>query len=174
MVQNRMAVIKNKRLTNFFVKQAGFGLIEIIAGVAIISIFIFGLTAVSRLALRLNEKNVQNIKAGFLLEEGIEAVKILRDGGWTANIAALGVNVPYYFDFNGSAWKATTTNVFIDGVFERRFIVADVLRDASDDIASLGGPDPNTKKISISVSWLARAGTTTETLSTYITNLFNN
>lgn len=155
-------------------QKSGFGLVEIIIGVAIISASLFSLAAVSQISLRLAQTSRQNIKAGFLLEEGVEAVKFLRDAGWDTNIASLTAGVPYYLNFNGTSWESTYVNSYIDGVFERSFVIEDVYRDANDDIAESGDFDLNTKKISVFVSWETPTGTMTKSISTYITNIFNN
>jgi len=156
------------------VLKSGFGLLEIIIGVAITATFIFTAMEVSRFSLRLSEATIRKAKTAFLLEEGIEAVKFLRDSGWDANIGSLTGGTNYYLNFDGSKWQATTTNIFIDEVFERKFILNDVNRNADDDISDFGNPDPDTKKISVSVSSQGRTGTSTEQISAYITNLFNN
>ena len=65
--------------------------------------------------------------------------------------------------------------MYVDNIFERIFTIENVGRDANDDIIGSGGiNDPDTKKIVVSVSWRGRNGTTTESMSTYITNLFSN
>jgi len=143
--------------------KSGFGLLEIVVGVTVISVSFFGLMSVSQISLRLVEKGAQNIQAAFLIEEGIEAVKFLRDSGWNANIAPLNLNTDYYFSFNNSMWLATTSQIIIDGVYERYFTVEEVYRDANDDIASSGTLDPNTKKINMSVFWQIRTGQTAKT-----------
>ncbi len=147
---------------------------EIVIGLSVITLFLFGVLAVARLSARLSQENANNIKAAFLLEEGTEALKILRDAGWTANIASLAVASDYYFSFNNSQWQADASDVFIDGIFERKFRLENVYRDGQDRIADSGSLDPNTKKVSLSVSWRQRSATTTKTISTYLTNLFNN
>jgi len=150
----------------------GFGVAEIVVAVAVISLSIFGLLSVASASLKMLRGNTTNIQAAFLLEEGVEAVKILRDSGWGANITPLNAGTNYYLAFNGTTWKATTTNAFIDGTFERKFIVSNVNRNGNDDIAASGALDPNTKKITVSVSWLSKTGTTTKSISTYVTKLF--
>ncbi|PIQ69447.1 MAG: hypothetical protein COV90_01360, partial [Candidatus Tagabacteria bacterium CG11_big_fil_rev_8_21_14_0_20_41_11] len=79
-------------------------------GVSIISLSIFSLTAVSNLALKLTEESARNTQASFLLEEGVEALKILRDSSWSANIAPLASGTVYYFAFTNHNWQATSTN----------------------------------------------------------------
>jgi type II secretory pathway pseudopilin PulG len=150
----------------------GFGIAEIVVAVAIIALSIFGLLSVASVSLKTLRNNTANIQAAFLLEEGVEAVKILRDSGWSVNIVPLGAETNYYLAFNGATWKATTTNAFIDNLYERKFSVNEINRDGNDDIAASGILDPNTKKITVFVSWLSNNGTTTKSISTYITKLF--
>lgn len=150
----------------------GFGVAEIVVAVAVISLSVFGLLTVASVSLKTLRANTNNIQAAFLLEEGVEAVRVLRDSGWSANISPLGIGTNYYLSFNGTTWQATTTNVFIDNFFERKFVVSNVNRDGNDDIAASGTLDLNTKKITVSVSWPSQTGTTTKSISTYMTKLF--
>ncbi len=149
----------------------GFGLIEVIVGVAIISISFLGLMSVANLSFKILQKSSNNIKAGFLLEEGVEAVKIIRDSGWS-NISSLSNGVNYYLNYNGTTWLTTTTPVYVDNLFERKFVSSEVYRDINDDIADSGTVDLDTKKITISVSWEENGNTVIQSFSTYITNLF--
>ena len=153
-------------------REGGFGLIEIVVGVSIISVAFFALMQVANISLRILKANENNLKATFLLEEGLEAVKIMRDSGWDSNIGSLSNDADYYFEFNGSTWLSTTTNISIDNFFERKFVLGGVYRDINDDIASSGSIDVNTKKVSVFVSWVDGRGETTKMISTYITNLF--
>ena len=150
--------------------KSGFGLLEIVVGVTVISVSFFGLMSVSQISLRLVEKGAQNIQAAFLIEEGIEAVKFLRDSGWNANIAPLNLNTDYYFSFNNSMWLATTSQIIIDGVYERYFTVEEVYRDANDDIVPSGTQDPDTLAILVRVSWQERGRTHTVEIASYLTN----
>lgn len=154
--------------------QKGFGVLEIVIGIAILSFSLLGLFMVSHISLKIIDDDTGNIQAGFLLEEGLEAVKVLRDSGWDANIKTLNAGSNYYLTFNGSTWQSTTTNTYIDNVFERKFILENVNRDINDDISVSGTPDQDTKKVTVYVSWLGRNSTTTKSISTYITNLYGN
>ena len=161
---------KNKRSP----AQAGMGLIEIIIGSAIILSAILAAnttyTTYTQYALA-NEKNVQ---AAYLLEEGVEVTYFLRDKSWTANIASLSPATAYYLNFIGGTWATTTTPVYVDGQFLRKINVALVNRDSNDDIAGAGTNDPNTRKITVSIDYFQGHATTTKSLSTYITNIYNN
>ncbi len=148
----------------------GFGLIEVVVGAAIISIAFLGLMSVANLSFKILQKSSNNIKAGFLLEEGAEAVKIIRDSGWN-NISSLSNGVNYYLNYNGVTWATSTTLVYVDN-FERKFVLNEVLRDANDDISPSGVVDPDTKKVTISVFWKEGGSAVVQTFSIYITNLF--
>ena len=152
----------------------GIGLIEAVAGISIISVFIFSLMLASQLSQKIVGESVRNIQAYFLLEEGADAVKILRDTGWSSGISGLSAGTDYFFSYNGTTWVSAANNVYIDGIFERKFNLNNVYRDVNDDIAVSGTLDSGTKKATVSVSWRGRTGTTTKSASFYLTNLFSN
>lgn len=154
--------------------QKGIGLIEAVAGISIISVFIFSLMLASQLSQKIVGESVRNTQSSFLLEEGVDAVKILRDTGWNSGIGSLTVGTNYFFSYNGTTWVSTANNVYVDGIFERKFKLDNVYRDANDDIAGSGTLDSGTKKATVSVSWRGRTGTTTKSASFYLTNLFSN
>lgn len=153
--------------------RRGFGMIEMVIGSAILSVSLLGISTFFQLALKTSNVTGLSIKGDYLLEEGVEAVKLLRDAGYANNISALSISTPHYLVWNGTSWATTTTNTFIDGFFERSFTVTNVARDISDDIAA-GVSDPDTKLITVSVAWNTRGATTTRSITTYITDLFNN
>jgi len=152
----------------------GIGLIEAVAGVSIISVFIFSLMLASQLSQKIVGESVRNTQASFLLEEGVDAVKILRDTGWDSGIGNLAAGTDYYFSYNGTTWVSANSNVYMDGIFERKFVLNNVYRNTSDDIAASGTLDSGTKKATVSVSWRGRTGTTTKSASFYLTDLFFN
>ncbi len=154
--------------------QAGMALVEILIGSAIISVGI--LAAISSFNAYTNYAlaNQKNIQAGYLLEEALEAVTFLRDGGWTANISRFSTTTTYYLAFTGSAWATTTTPQYVDGEFLRSVRVYDVKRNGLDVISSSGTFDPNTKLVTATVDYFQGHATTTKSISTYITNIHGN
>src|SRR3989339_274197 len=152
----------------------GIGLIEAIAGISIVSIFIFSLMRASQLSQRIVGESVRSAQASFLLEEGVDTVKIFRDTSWSSGIGNLAAGTDYYFSYNGTTWISTNNNVYIDEIFERKFVLNNVYRNASDDIAASGTLDGGTKKATVSVSWRGRTGTTTKSAPFYLTDLFSN
>ncbi|KKR53611.1 MAG: hypothetical protein UT90_C0006G0023 [Parcubacteria group bacterium GW2011_GWA1_40_21] len=173
-----ITIIKQMRSSQKFLnkfhksKSKGFGLIEIIIGSAILTVSLIAISTYFQKSLQLSQDSGKTVQAGFLLEEGVEVVKFFRDTSWV-NISGLTAGTSYYLQFDGTKWATTSSNVFVDGIFERKFVVDNVSRDANDDIVSSGGTnDADTKKATVSVSWLGRNGTTTKSISTYITNIF--
>ena len=152
----------------------GIGLIEAVAGISIVSIFIFSLMLATQLSQKIVGESVRNIQASFLLEEGVDAVKIFRDTSWSSGIGNLVAGQNYFFSYNGTTWISANSNVYVDEIFERKFVLNNVYRDANDDIAPSGTLDSGTKKATVSVSWRGRTGTTTKSASFYLTDLFSN
>lgn len=155
--------------------KRGISVVELVVASAIIlavtSVVFSSYTLTSRLALQ----NTPFLQASLLAEEGTEAIRVMRDFGWSANIASLTSGATYRFYFNGSTWVSTTTVSMIDGVFDRTFVLSDVNRDAGFNIVTSGGnPDAGAKKVTVSVAWKNGLSTTTKSVESYIFNTFNN
>lgn len=155
----------------------GFTLVEIVLGIGMITMFFLANSYYYRQILNVSQQTTRHIQAGFLLEEGVEAVKLLRDQGWTTQITTLTNGTTYYLYWSGTAWTATTTPQLIENVFTRSFIMSSVSRNGSDNIVASGGTlDTGTKKVVMSVSWPLKSGTgsSTESIETYIANILSN
>lgn len=149
----------------------GFGILEIVIALALISLSLFALVNVLAIASRAVDESIHQDQAAFLLEEGFEAAKIIRDSGWS-NISFLALNTPYYLVFSGGAWQFTATPQTIDGIFQRTVVFGPVFRDENDNIAASGTEDVNSRKITIGVSWNERGVARNIEAVSYITNLF--
>lgn len=149
---------------------------ETVVGAAILIVLMLGLAQVGQFTFRLVDESNLKLRAAFLTEEGIEAVRILRDATWSANITPLALDTDYYPAFSSGAFSlGTMPQVPVDGTFDRRVRFAAVQRDSADDIVESGGTlDPNTRRVTVNVSWQNRGRTNTTSISTYLTNLFNN
>ncbi len=163
-----MKTVKHK---NYKINNSGFGLIEVVIGAAIISISLFGMVSMFSKSIQISREVGKKVQASFLLEEGVEAVRIMRDSSWS-NISSLSNSTDYYLVFSNGSWATSTMNTFIDGKFERKFVLSNVYRDSNDDIATSGTLDTGIKKITVSVSWFGKNSTTTESVSAYLANLF--
>jgi hypothetical protein len=159
----------------FELKQKGAGLVEVVVGAAIVTLVVISLLATYGLYLTQGLENVGRVQAALISEEGIEALKFMRDASWTTNIVPLTASSTYYLVYSGGIWDSTTSPVMIDGKFVRTFTLYNVSRDTNSNIVTSGGTnDPGTKKATVSVSWRISTGTTTKQVSTYLFDLYGN
>lgn len=155
-------------------KKRGFGLVEMLVGATVLSVSLLGISSFFQKTLEVSSITQSAVQGDYLLEEGVEAIKLFRDAGYANNIAKLSTTTPTYLTWNGTSWATSSANVFIDGRFERKIMVNEVLRNASEDISETGTLDPQTRLVAVSVAWNVKGATTTRTIQTYITNIFNN
>lgn len=161
-------------MTHAPTQKKGFGMVEILVGSAILLTVIIASVGVISQIRDLERRTTSVIRANYLLLEGIDVAKILRDNGWTSNVTTLSLDTPYYLVWSSSAWGATTVLSVIDGFFYRTISFSAVYRDGSDNIATSGTLDAGTLLITSSVSWWFDGATTTKTFQTYITDLYGN
>jgi len=137
-------------------KTRGAGLIEVLVGAAVIAAILLGVVSVFNFFLKSGVKTTTKLQAGFLVEEGIEAARSLRDRSWSEFSDLSGGTHHLAFD---TFWQATSSEQLIDGTFMRTVTISDAYRRVSDnDIVPFESPDPktadsNTKKVTVSVSW---------------------
>jgi len=161
--------------------RRGYSLIEIAVAIALVMAFVSSIVAASHFELKAVNESARKGKAAFLLEEGLEAVRILRDRGWSDNIGPLVSGSTYYPVFSIN-WKVVATDPgLIDGLFTRTVVFDDVWRRNSDsDIVDVSSGDaktldPNTKQVTVTVSWPGPGGAAREeSIATYLTNIFQN
>jgi len=140
----------------------GFGLVEVVVGAAILSVAFVGLAAAFQLALQVNRDTLHNLQAHFLLEEGVEVMRLLRDQSWE-NISTLSTTTSYSIVFENGTWATSTDEMFISNMFKRTVTIEDVYRDSTDDITQNGGTyDPGTRKVSVSIARSDGMATTTK------------
>ncbi len=158
-------------------QKNGFGLVEVLVAVAIIAITSVSIFNVYTAYLRAELNNVKGLKAAFLMEEGLEVVRLLRDTSWSSYIAPVTASSTQYLNWTGSAWQFTATPQMIDTRYARTVVFTPVYRDANDRIAASGTLDPNTRGFTVAVAWPddnTALSTTTKQISSYITNLYGN
>lgn len=149
--------------------KQGSVLVEVLVAAAIILITFLILTATLQKSVQLAQASLARQQANLLIEEGAEAVKLIRDTSW-ASITAVPTNTTRYLAFSGGTWAITSTPATIDG-FTRTISIDDVMRSATDDIAGSGTLDTGTKKVTVTVSWQAKGATQTESLVFYIADI---
>ncbi|MBI2175408.1 MAG: hypothetical protein HYU35_01605 [Parcubacteria group bacterium] len=149
----------------------GFGLLELVIVIGVVSVSMFALLGAGQVAHRAVGEASRRQQAVFLLEEGMEALRLLRDDAWS-NISGLNTGQSYALSFIGGTWEATTAPQYVEGLFERTFMLREVFRDTGDNIATGGTLDPETRHAEVRVSWSSRGATSTIMGTSWITNLF--
>lgn len=156
-------------------KNTGFGLMEIIAASAVMVMVVLAVFDAFSVYIRTSKNNLDSVKASYLAEEGIEAVKIMRDAGWIQKISTITEGTAFRVGWNGTTWTSTSSSALIDGKFDRVIVLNNACRDGgTNSFIQCGTSDPNARKVSVAVSWRNNNATTTKVLETYITNLFEN
>ncbi len=151
--------------------RRGTGLIEVMVAASIVTLLVVGITSMYGLVIRSSREAIRGTQSSLLLEEGLEAVRVIRDASWSA-VDNASIGTSYTLVWTGTTWSLGATPVLIDGTFDRRVVFGNVYRDAGDDIAASGTLDPQTLRVDVTVSWNTGVATTSRTISTYIGNLF--
>lgn len=154
--------------------QRGIGLVEVLVAVFIFTVILSSLVFISNLYLSGTTDSLRNTQAAYLAEEGVEAIKTIRDNSWD-DIISIPTNNKRYLNFSiaSSTWQVSTDEEMI-GIFSRSFVTDVVNRDSNGDISLSGVEDVNTKKIIVTISWNGKKGIITKNLITYITNITSN
>lgn len=152
--------------------KKGSMMVEVLVAVAIITIAVLSATGVAQKSVSIARQSTHHLQAAVLLEEGAEAVRVMRDNAWT-NISSLTAGTTYYPTFSGGTWTLSTTPNTVDN-FTRTVVVSNVNRDSvSGDIVTSGGVlDTGTRLVTVTLNWNEGVNTQTKTLSFYITDLF--
>ncbi|MFH1188836.1 MAG: LamG-like jellyroll fold domain-containing protein [bacterium] len=166
---------KDKNISSFrekfffyFRRNEGMNLIEVIlAG----SIFVIGVTALVSMLLYGQEGTVsggEQSRAVFLAEEGLEAIRNIRDEAWNEIEAGTGAVM-----VGGSEWVYVPgPGEVIDSFYTRTVTIEDVCRDSSNLIVDCPGSytDLYTKKATVDVTWKKRGVDRDVERVTYLTN----
>lgn len=164
-------ILKNQNINN----NKGFSLIEVLVACAVISLTSIALMSSISKGVNLSNRALRQVQASNLIEEGVEAIKSIRDNDWNI-ISNLSLNTNYYlsFDTNINTWSLGTNPIeAIDGIFTRKVIFSQVNRDANDDISATGTLDVGIKKVNVEVSWATPSGINFKSLNFYLANIFN-
>ena len=147
-------------------------MIEMLIAVSIISVSILVMMTVSQKSVYLARQAFHATQASFLLEEGAEATRIVRDSGWS-NISSLTAGINYYPTFSGGTWVLSQTANTV-GIFTRTITLTNVNRDnTTKDISSTGTNDAGARLVTITVSWVEGGATITKTLPFYLMDIFS-
>src|SRR6185503_13410952 len=111
----------------------------------------------------------QQIQAHAEIQQMEEAMRSIRESGWTA----IQTDGTYSVVPNGNTWSLIPGSSTVNGLTQK-IVIGDVSRDASGNIVSVGGTvDPSTKAITATVSWSTPyPSSSSETF--YLTRYLNN
>jgi prepilin-type N-terminal cleavage/methylation domain-containing protein len=156
-------------------KRGGFSLVELLVAISIAGIVLISMTQAVVVAVDTTERERHITEALHFAEEGIEAVRAMRNSSWSANIQPLTTGLTYYVVTSGDNWSLTNTNPgLLFGQYDRTIQFAEVFRDANDTISASGTSDPDSRKMTVTVGWRERNATTTVVLETYLMNFLRN
>src|SRR4030067_3008906 len=129
-------------------KSKGVGLVEILIVLAVVGVCFLAIISFLIFSRGVTFQVARSTEATALAEEAIEAVRGMRDEGWTANIAPLTSGATYYPVVTADKWTLSTPNTgTIHNLYTRTVVVENVGRDGNDDIVSSGGgDDPHKEK----------------------------
>ena len=106
----------------------------------------------------------QRLQATALVRESEEAIRSVREKGWT-NISTNGT---YYPEISGDSWALTSCGGSCPTVngYTRQIVIADTQRDSNGQIVESGGTvDNSTKKVETTVSWSTPSASSLQTIS---------
>ena len=146
MVQGVIYPTKNKMLN-----KRGFSVVEIIIAAAIFTLTVGAFVLASEVLRELAANNVERTEAALLLEEGAEAMLILRDFSWEANVAILETDSLYYLYWDGSSYQMSEEEVVINQSYLRRVTLYEAHRNASGTYVESGTVDPDTRRVLIEI-----------------------
>ena len=147
-------------------RVGGQSVIEVVIAVAIFVILASGAITAVLGSLLTSRQAAGETQAAFLAVEGLSGVESIRNRDWSYLIGGV-----HGLSNSGGAWALAGTSETL-GKFTRTITIADVPRDEQFNIVSGGGvSDPNTKRITSTVSWnFIPAKTSIVELTTYLTN----
>lgn len=172
------------------VKRA-FTIVELVVVAAIFGTAVVAFFGAATISFKAIAKASDKVQAAFLMEEGLEGVRYLRDLSWTRFINQEPLRGEECFTFNGTTNDGIVmTNLFatssmpctpIDNKFKRTITFFDVCEDTTTNAitgvapsCAIGSaPDYGRKKVTVKVSWEASNYSYSESADMYIANLFN-
>ena len=150
----------------------GISVIEILIVIGILGITLTSLLGLASFSLG-GVGLLRNVtQANAIAQETMEAARNFRDQtSWNSNgIGTLTIDSPYHPEITVDSVWTLAAGEQVSGIFTRKVVFGRVYRDLSGNIFSSGAEDPDTRKISVTVSWQERGGTRQIELVTYLTN----
>ena len=152
-----------------FGQQSGQLLVELLMTVGLFAVISPALLTGFVASTQGKAQQAQRILAVALLRESEEAVRSVREKGWTG----FAQNGNFHPVENSGTWDLTPGSEEV-GDLTREVVISDVQRDGNGQIVSSGGNvDPSTKKVDIVVSWTQPQSSSVSS-TTYLTRYLDN
>ena len=147
-------------------KFKSISLIELLLAMGIFSVFMVGGLGFIVMGDRTSVMQEQNSKADSLVTQGLEVINFIKKTQWSTLIAD-----DYGISMSGGVWILVPDQDVTDGLYTRKINISDVYRDDLENIVdgATGEIDPNTKKITVEVSWNKNGQVQTATNTSFIT-----
>ncbi|MFT7184345.1 MAG: Tfp pilus assembly protein PilV [Oceanicoccus sp.] len=68
-------------------KNKAFTLLEVLLSITFITVVFTAITGLILVTLQVNRKNIRTLQASYLAQEGVEAMRYIRDSNWLQNYA---------------------------------------------------------------------------------------
>jgi hypothetical protein len=152
-------------------KSRGVTAVEVAIGVSIAAlVLVYAMTTIG-LFINAGRTASERTKAVYLVEDGFELLRYVRDGSWNT-ISGLSSNTTYYLSVTGTGVYVVTTPQTIDG-FTRSFRISNVYRNSSDDIvaSTTSGSSADTSSKYITMTVTGGVSTTTVSMVTILTEI---
>lgn len=160
--------------------QRGFTLVEAVVATTVFSVGIIGVVQVTSVAKSSSEQGRDTVQASNYLQEGMEAVRASRDSSWN-NVATDGAYRLVSNPGASPAWTLASGSTETIGKYDRVVQIDAVSREdtdasgtltAGDKIVPSGGTlaDPDTKRVTVTMSWSQGTRTVTRSIYAYLTN----
>ena len=149
--------------------NAGQSILEVIVAMAVFALIGAALVTMVVGSFEGLKQGGEQTQAEALAQEGIEAIRSIRDRAWNENLYAQSA-----VEVSGNQWifsgEGTTETI---GQFVRSITFADVCRDGADNIATCPGlyVDVHSKEVKVEITWQRRPGVTNSVQRiAYVTN----
>ncbi len=134
----------------------GFSLVELLVAISFVSVIITAILTMNTFNASLWKANEDKTKAYFYASESLEAMKLIN---WSSL-----VNGDYHLVLQNNAWTLVSGNETLENKYIRNINISSVQRQSSTnghiygDIVASGFIDPDTKKITATITWPDRKG----------------
>lgn len=162
--------------------EAGISIVELLVGAGILTMSLSVLLGFLSFTITAASLVKQQTQATALAQGALEAVRNFRDGvAWNADdpqnqydgLGRMQTGVPYHAQVSQDIppkWQLLSGAEAM-GVFARTIVFENAQRDVDNNIVQAGGiEDSDTKKVTVTVSWQAKAATQEIALVSYLTN----